>query len=310
MADDNGVWVKVASEDALSGMAIYAKADGEWKSVDNISSEDSSVAAKMLGRGGSESFLFVDINGEPVLHALHEFKSTGDSTFTQIADGEIEYLIVGGGGNGGGYAGGGAGGVMHGNMTLPTLPDPNLPVEHTLTVGAARQASTAFGITAGQGGNNQGGGGANGGSGGGGNNIAGPSNGTNNGGGGNTNGTYGGNNGGRGGAANDFANNGGGGGGGGAGGPGGNFGYRGGGGGGAGVSLNITGTNVTYARGGDGACPNESGQGLRSPEPNTGGGGSGRATGGAAGVIVVRYPVETLPEESVKMVPKNVRRSN
>ena len=58
---------------------------------------------------------------------IHQYTSTGASTFTVTgADVEVEYLIVGGGGGGGGTStgsswaggGGGAGGVVHGTATL------------------------------------------------------------------------------------------------------------------------------------------------------------------------------------------------
>lgn len=259
-----------------------------------ISGGSSSVAANMLGRGGQESFLFVDVDGEQVLHALHVF-TQGNQTFQQTADGDIEYLVVGGGGSGGGSrTGGGAGGVLYGTMTLPTMPDPETPVEHDLSVGGVNNPTTAFGMTAGKGGaSNSAGGQVSGGSGAGGAEIAGGNGGgTNGGGGGAAGGTAGkGGNGGTGTQGPDFAGNGGGGGGGGAGGNGGNAGYRGGGGGGAGISLDITGTNVTYGRGGDGASQNGGG-GTRAATPNSGGGGSGGGGAAAAGIVVIRYRVE------------------
>lgn len=267
---------------------IWARceADSAWNDI----CDGGSVAGKMLGRGGQESFLFVDINGEPVLHALHEFKS-GTQTFQQIADGAIEYLLVGGGGNGGNHGGGGGGGVLHGTMTLPTMPDEN-PVDWEIVCGAAQAPSSAFGMTAGRGGSGNGGGGAaSGGSGGGGGNVGGVGGGKSSGGAGNPDGTYGGYNGGQGNQGADYDGNGGGGGGGGAKGAGGNAGYRGGGGGGAGVSIDITGTAVTYARGGNGSSPNGGGS-TNGPAPNTGGGGFGASTGAGSGIVVIRYPVE------------------
>lgn len=245
-----------------------------------------SVAEKMLCRGGKESFLFVDINGTPILHALHEFYTTGADALTCNVGGEVDYLIVGGGGGGSNHGGGGAGGIFHGKTTLT-------PQAYALSIGAAGQNTTALGFTAGKGGNGNGGAGtADGGSGGGGGNVGGVGGNRSNGGAGNPNGTYGGYNGGRGNQGADFDGNGGGGGGGGAGGAGGDAGYRGGGGGGAGVSIDITGATKTYGRGGDGSSPNGGG-GTRSADPNSGGGGSANGAA-AAGCVIIRYPVEAV----------------
>ncbi len=78
---------------------------------------------------------------------IHQYTSTGASTFTVTgADVEVEYLIVGGGGGGGGTStgsswaggGGGAGGVVHGTATLS-------PGTYPVIVGAGGVGSSTNG---------------------------------------------------------------------------------------------------------------------------------------------------------------------
>ena len=78
---------------------------------------------------------------------IHQYTSTGNSTFTVTgANVEVEYLIVGGGGGGGGTStgsswaggGGGAGGVVHGTATLE-------PGTYTVTVGTGGVGSSTNG---------------------------------------------------------------------------------------------------------------------------------------------------------------------
>ncbi len=255
-------------------MGIYIKEAGEWQEIGPANPP--SVKQKMIGSGGTTSFVFIN----DVLHALHVFKA--NSSFICTAAGSVEYVVVGGGGNGGAWAGGGGGGVLTGTKALT-------PQTYNIVIGAPGADTTFAGLTGGGGGGGGGGTGrATNGSGGGGAYLDGAGGGTAGGGAGSGAGKAGG----VGGQGADYGGNGAGGGGGGAGGVGGNFGYRGGGAGGVGLESLITGTALIFGRGGDGACPNEAGQGLRSPEANSGGGGSGRATGGAAGVVIIRYPVE------------------
>ena len=76
----------------------------------------------------------LEIGGVP--YRVHRFTATGNSTFTVTKGGQVEYLIVAGGGggagdfgNGGGQGGGGAGGVLTGFTTVTAQ-------AYTITVGA------------------------------------------------------------------------------------------------------------------------------------------------------------------------------
>lgn len=237
-------------------------------------------------------------------YKIHTFLTSG--TFNVTAANDVEYLIVGGGGGGGedfgsdGGGGGGAGGVLTGTTTLSTQ-------EYTINVGdggATRTTgdnTTALGFTAlggGAGGGNNGSlSGGSGGSGGGGA--------WGNAGGSGTNGQ--GNDGGAGKSSAPYF----GGGGGGAGAEG-VSGASGPGDGGAGISSEITGSQVYYGGGGAGGVRSDRGGAAQAVggsggggngafngaavagTANTGGGGGGGnmshlGAAGGSGVVIIRY---------------------
>jgi hypothetical protein len=281
------------------GMIRYNSTLGETEYYDGIlwrSISDSNPEAT----GGT--IVDTEIGGVP--YRIHLFTNTGNSTFTVTKGGEVEYLIVAGGGGGaGGWAGdeagsgGGAGEVLYGSTTISAQ-------TYLITVGSGGNGggpnqdgqdggnSSAFGLTA------NGGFGANKGNGQPGGAYGGP---------GNDGGAY---------SIDD------GGGGGGAGSPGEdatsdqNPGK-----GGQGVLIGITGTNSFYAAGGGGGHGGDDGPALSSNIgglggggrggdgwdeisatsgfPNTGGGGGGgqgttdvdpQAGDGGSGIVIVRYP--------------------
>ena len=257
-----------------------------------------------------------DVDVEGTTYRVHVFTSTGNSTFTIIEGGEIEYLIVAAGAAGGagnvneGGGGGGAGGLITGLTTVTAQ-------TYTISIGSGSagttntgvnpangQNSSAFGLTA-----------IGGGAGGSCSPASGGSGGSGGGGGGCSSGKPGGNGtagqgfaGGRGqwtgDASNpDNGNNGNGGGGGGAGGVGLSGFLRGGfslgtgtiGGKGIGIVTNIAGSGIMYAQGGDGGAGRASHTGAIAA-PNTGNGGGGSANGqlsgaGGSGIVIVRYPL-------------------
>jgi hypothetical protein len=218
-------------------------------------------------------------------YRIHTFTSTSSFIVEEANDqeqniftGNIEYLVVGGAGAGGQGAyggGGGAGGYLSGTTTV------SIGI-NTVTVGAGAatnssgtpsgfMALTAFGggyggsYSGGPQGNNA----ANGGSGGGGSSNTGLG-GTGTSGQGNS----GGNGSGSAGA-----------GGGGAGGSGSNSGGIGG--GGNGLANSISGTSVTYSRGGNGSNASTS---STSGAANTGNGGAaGNGNSGGSGIVIIRY---------------------
>jgi hypothetical protein len=105
-----------------------------------------------------------------VSYRIHQFTATGNSTFTVSKGGEVEYLIVAGGGNGSplnptsatiAHGGAGGGGVRTGFLTV------NAGQVISIIVGAAAQDSSLGTIVAARGGNGNGGDGLSGGSGGG-----------------------------------------------------------------------------------------------------------------------------------------------
>ena len=243
--------------------------------------------------GGVETL----IEQDGVTYRVHTFLENGTLTVTQ--GGEAEYPVVGGGGGGGGArdgqfgrgGGGGAGGVLMGTTLLDTR-------QISIVVGNGG-AGTAAGNNgdslAGEDGKNSslgsliaigGGGGAtrN-------NNTVGGSGGSGGGGTRNQNGTLAppgsgtrgqGFDGGIGNTSNGTAAGGGG-----AGGPGGNAPEAL---GGPGITSSITGTEITYATGGDGGIENPAAE-----QPNTGNGGDGATPGhganGSSGIVIVRYPL-------------------
>jgi len=79
----------------------------------------------------------IDIGGTP--YRIHQFRTTGNSTFTVTKGGLAEVVIVGGGGSGGfGHGGGGGGGaVVIGNAVEIS------PGSYTITVGAGAAGNTA-----------------------------------------------------------------------------------------------------------------------------------------------------------------------
>ena len=211
---------------------------------------------------------------------------TADGTFTPSADGFVEYLVVGGGGNGAGFGassvsggGGGAGGYRTGYLAVTG------GTGYSITVGAATEDSVFSSITSAGGGN----GGqltpTSGGSGGGSaaanaSGAAGISGQGNAGGTGNGNWGY------------TTTRSGGGGG---SGGAGGNADNSNGGAAGAGTANSITGSSVTYAAGGEGVAHtrNTAGTPGAANTGNGGGGtgGSGGNSGGAggSGIVIIRY---------------------
>ena len=275
-----------------------------------------------------------DIDSDGTTYRVHVFTSA-NSTFTVTKGGNIDYLIVGGGGAGGfgdRVGGGGAGGFITGSTTVTTQ-------NYAISIGAGGVGpdgdgrgtngsnTTAFGLTAlggGGGGNSSntsttGPAGKDGASGGGAGNGSAYSSGVST-----TmaagNGTSGqGNAGGTSVYTPDY----GGGGGGGAGEIGGSF--PGGSGvlsgkGGDGILTNITGFPTYYAGGAAGRYYNQTplgnyggfgGGGISfsgtSPGiPNTGGGGSGNEDGGS-GIVIVRYPLsrESLSENNIPKIVTN-----
>ena len=211
---------------------------------------------------------------------------TADGTFTPSADGFVEYLVVGGGGNGAGFGassvsggGGGAGGYRTGYLAVTG------GTGYSITVGGAAQNSVFSSITSIAGGN----GGANqattGGSGGG-SGAANTSGAAGTSGQGNAGGTGDGN------WGYTTTRSGGGGG---SGGAGGNADSSNGGAAGAGTANDITGSSVTYAAGGEGVAHtrNTAGTPGAANTGNGGGGtgGSGGNSGGAggSGIVIIRY---------------------
>ena len=254
----------------------------------------------------------VIVGTEPTENVVFQFTTSG--TYTPNFTGDLEALIVAGGGSGApGFFGGsgGAGGLIYGNAVPVTNGTP-----YTITVGAAGNNSSAFGAEAYRGGN-----------GGSGTPEGGPPPGAPGGIGGSGGGGGAGDSGSGGGPARQqttgfpvasfsgFGNNGGGGGGGGfycggggggAGGPG-NGGNPGPGVGGNGVIYSISGSPVAYAAGGTGGFhpgqPNArpgapiGGTAYNSSvTANRGSGGPGNAQSGASGIVVIRH-LKTLGED-------------
>jgi hypothetical protein len=242
-------------------------------------------------------------------YAIHTFTSSG--TFTVYSDGEVEYLVVAGGGGGAtqadsdnrGGGGGGAGGMLTGTFTK-LLPD-----SYTITVGAGgSRASTPYysvgtsgsnsifsTITAtggGRGGAGNGQAPSTGGSGGGGGSGSSPGSGAS--------GISGQGN--SGGTGTSSTGGGSGGAGGGAGGVGANVspGPTGVAAGGAGLASSISGSSVTYSKGGYSSTAGSSiPASLRTRVGNTGDGGNSgsgistdantRPSPGGAGIVIIRY---------------------
>jgi hypothetical protein len=211
---------------------------------------------------------------------------TSDGTFTPSANGYVEYLVVGGGGNGAGFGassvsggGGGAGGYRTGYLAVTG------GTAYSITVGAATEDSVFSSITSAGGGNGgqptPSSGGSGGGSG-----AASPSGAAGTSGQGNTGGT------GNGTWGVTTTRSGGGGG---SGGVGGNADGSNGGAAGAGTASSITGSSVTYAAGGEGVAHtrNTAGTAGAANTGNGGGGtgGSGGNSGGAggSGIVIIRY---------------------
>jgi hypothetical protein len=310
---------------------IYTTGPNIWQST---------TSRGVIASGGT----IYDIDSEGTTYRVHVFTNTGSSPFTVSRPGNIEYLIVAGGGQGGGNCNscggagaGGAGGLITGVIAVT-------PQTYTITVGAGGSGgigntnstdgnggsggnSSAFGLLAVGGGggrpqNAQAGG--TGGSGGGGSGGGSPAPGA----------------GGAGTAGQGFAGGAGtndpccpGGGGGGAGGIGESAGVVGrGGNGGNGIASSITGTTTIYAGGGGGGgdfsvVPGTGGlggggsganQNINSGNgfpgtPNAGGGGgaaSGRPLGangglGGSGIVVIRYPLYLEPDVIVPKIIKD-----
>ena len=267
----------------------------------------------VIATGGDAVY---DVDAEGTTYRVHVFTSTGTSPFSVLQGGEVEYLIVAGGGPGGNTngtnsgqgGGGGAGGLITGHISVS-------PQNYTITVGAGGegvpdssnkgsngQNTTALGLTAlggGPGGGHRNPNGNDGGSGGGAGTSGGDS--PNNGGNALQPGSSSGGSGNNGGQTLNSGGNGGGGGGGGAGG----LGETGNGdassaNGGIGLSSNITGIFNFYAGGGASGAYNgpqrfgglggggngEFTQQAQSGTPNTGGGGGGGASrSGPAGSL-------------------------
>ena len=97
---------------------------------------DTQVYSGMLhGYATGGTITYVTIGSDT--YRIHTFTTSG--TFTVISGGEVEYLVVAGGGSGGGdfgAGGGGAGGMLTG--TISSLVDGS----YTITVGAGGAAST------------------------------------------------------------------------------------------------------------------------------------------------------------------------
>ena len=297
------------------------------------------AVAGVVAAGGT----VYDVDVEGTTYRVHVFTDTGNSTFNVSKGGQIEYLIVAGGGSGGsgegnpagdGPGGGGAGGLLTGFTTVT-------PQTYTITVGSGASTrvtgtsqnglsgadSSAFSLTAiggGRGAREEGPGGAGGsGGGGGGSCISGRKAGGA--------GTAGqGNAGGTGGDSGCSRRAGAGGGG--AGIAGGDDRGSLGGNGGNGLLIGITGLNVYYAGGGgggnaqsNGGTPGTGGYGGGgaggiSPSgpgtdatPNTGGGGGATGSGtstinglGGSGIVVVRYPLnQENPVQSSARIVEN-----
>lgn len=235
-----------------------------------------------------------EITQDGIVYRVHTFTNVGVSTLTTNRQlNRVEYLVVAGGASGGGNAttvggrGGGAGGFRTSvrgatsGRNSPAEPQLRLdPQEYTVTVGGASQDSTFHTITSLRGGVGCGNGGtaSSGGSiGYGGAGTAGQ-----------------GYNGGAGlpGSSPLYRGAGAGGG---AGGAGANGSWNAGGGpGGAGLKSSITGTEVTYARGGNfiGARIYFSYTGASGAANSGNGGGGGNPPGtGGSGIVIVRYPI-------------------
>ena len=106
-----------------NALEFYDDNSGEWAIV----RFDSEISAT----GGSVS----TITQNGVSYRVHEFTSTGTSSFNIVSgSGTVEYLIVAGGGGGGKQngAGGGAGGVVKGSIYL--APE-SYPQSYTIEVG-------------------------------------------------------------------------------------------------------------------------------------------------------------------------------
>lgn len=302
------------SEERGPGPAAYWKFDEGTGTVahDSVTGGGSASAE---ATGGT----ITEVGG----YRIHTFTS-GTDTFVPAADGDVEVLVVAGGGAGGcdtiswgAGGGGGAGGVLHDSAYTVTA-----GTGYSVSVGAGGVAGGASDEASGSGGNSVfdtltaigGGGGGNsqeadgaaGGSGGGGGNEAGI------GGSGTSGQGYAGGDGGTWGTYNSGS-----GGGGGAAGVGDDLGYP-----GDGVQYDTSGTATYYGGGGGGAADGSGqegglggggdGQGSSvtppassNGEPNTGGGGGGNGTdggtslggAGGSGVVIVRYP---LPEGARK----------
>jgi len=235
-----------------------------------------------------------EITQNGVVYRVHSFTTVGTSTFTVNRQlNRVEYLVVAGGASGAGNSyyvggrGGGAGGFRTSvrgatsGRNSPAEPQLRLdPQEYTVTVGNTGQDSTFHTITSLRGGVGCGNGG-----------TASSGGSIGYGGGGTAGQGY---NGGAGipGSPSFYRGAGGGGG---AGGAGGNGGFNtGGGGSGAGLKSSITGTEVTYARGGNfiGAQIyfTYTGTSGAANSGNGGAGGNPAGTGGS-GIVIIRYPI-------------------
>ncbi|WP_157972223.1 InlB B-repeat-containing protein [Pleomorphovibrio marinus] len=249
-----------------------------------------------------------DVEIDGVDWVVHTFPESGE--FEVIEGGEIEYLIVGGGGGGGSRArsggGGGAGDVIQaieeigvgiysvtignggaGGASSAALRGENGgdTVFNSQTAIGGGGGGASVNISSGAGRNGSSGGGGGQGSTGGSPGIGGVAQGIN------------GHNGGNafpiGQATQNDLDNRAGGGGGGAGGPGGNASFATGGIAGLGIQLSISGTTMTYAKGGRGGSATET---ANETAPNTGDGGDGshqasfsEGKNGGSGVVIIRY---------------------
>jgi len=265
-------------------MGVYAGPTLTWNK------QEIQEDAGFFASGGTVT----EVTQNGVVYRVHTFTTVGVSTLTvnrQLDN--LEYLVVAGGAGGAGNSfyvggrGGGAGGFRTSvrgatsGRNSPAEPQLRLdPQEYTVTVGGASQDSTFHTITSLRGGVGCGNGGtaSSGGSiGSGGSGTAGQ-----------------GYNGGSGNPGNPSIYRGAGAGGG-AGGVGANGSFNSGGGsGGAGLESSITGTEVTYARGGNyiGAQIYFTYTGSSGAANSGNGGGGGNPAGsGGSGIVIIRYPI-------------------
>jgi hypothetical protein len=312
----------------VGGMIRYNTQSGIIEYYNDISGIQNwqSLFDKIVAIGG----IITDIIDNGVEYRIHTFTTVGEHSFTVLSgSGEVEYLVVAGGGAGS-CGGGGAGGVLQGSTNviintynvivgeggtgLPGVfvpsPQPGTWRDERGTNGGNSLALSFTAVGGGAGGAYGDGGvavrdGANGGSGGGGGGLF--TNETDTAGGNGTSGQ--GNNGGR----SSSVVNAGAGGGGGAGAIGSNGTSSSGGAGGIGILSNINGSNTYYGGGGSGGAitfgsgdvagglggggfgTNNAASDIRpsgNGTPNTGGGGGGTGSpsgNGGSGIVIIRY---------------------